>query len=535
MRKALISISSTVVRGSVGNRAAVFALESLGHPVWSVPTIILPYHPGHGPGTRIVPDLQAFSALLDDLLHSKWMDEIAGILTGYMADAGQVRMVARFIGRARERNPDLLHFCDPVMGDNGRLYVAGETAAAIRDNLVSQCDVLSPNPFELSWLSGRPAGTLEDCLAAARSFEGRSVLVTSAPGMEPGTIGNLLVDGSGAFLVEHERIANAPNGPGDLTAAILFSHRVRGIDARQSLTRTAAAVLATIRNSVALGSDELVLDMQALDVRDPQREIRLRILEQPDGGTAREGRTRSVELLVGIDGCRKGWIAAFVPAGAPGYLGAARLEIFPDFTAILSRFGRNAIYAVDMPIGLPERSGAGGRGPERAVRPLLGNRQSSVFSIPSRRAVYAAGYREACAIALETSDPPRRIAKQAFNIFPRIIEIDSILRVDREWPVHEVHPEFAFLALNDGVPMRMPKKIRNRANPDGLSERREVLARAGFSATVLEARIAGAGADDILDACACLAIAGRIARGEAHPWPDPFERDAHGLPMAIWA
>jgi pyridoxine kinase len=52
---AVIVISSHVVRGSVGNRAAVFALETLGHPVWAVPTVILPWHPGHGPAKRIVP------------------------------------------------------------------------------------------------------------------------------------------------------------------------------------------------------------------------------------------------------------------------------------------------------------------------------------------------------------------------------------------------------------------------------------------------------------------------------------------------
>lgn len=45
-KKAIIVISSHVVRGSVGNRAAVFALEIFGHPVWAVPTVILPWHQG---------------------------------------------------------------------------------------------------------------------------------------------------------------------------------------------------------------------------------------------------------------------------------------------------------------------------------------------------------------------------------------------------------------------------------------------------------------------------------------------------------
>ena len=60
-RPAVVAISSHVARGSVGNRAIVFALESLGFPVWSVPTVTLPWHPGHGPAPRIVPDGATFA------------------------------------------------------------------------------------------------------------------------------------------------------------------------------------------------------------------------------------------------------------------------------------------------------------------------------------------------------------------------------------------------------------------------------------------------------------------------------------------
>ena len=78
-----------------------------------------------------------------------------------------------------------------------------------------------------------------------------------------------------------------------------------------------------------------------------------------------------------------------------------------------------------MPIGLPERTGYGGREAENCVRPLLGARQSSVFSVPSRAAVYAQDYAQACAVALSTSDPPRKISKQLFNIAPKIREVDA--------------------------------------------------------------------------------------------------------------
>ncbi|TJU88461.1 MAG: pyridoxal kinase, partial [Mesorhizobium sp.] len=87
--RAVIVISSHVARGSVGNRAAVFALETLGFPVWAVPTVILPWHPGHGRATRIVPPLDQFKALMADLERAPWLGEVGAVLSGYLGEAGQ--------------------------------------------------------------------------------------------------------------------------------------------------------------------------------------------------------------------------------------------------------------------------------------------------------------------------------------------------------------------------------------------------------------------------------------------------------------
>src|SRR3954469_10755205 len=128
--------------------------------------------------------------------------------------------------------------------------------------------------------------------------------------------------------------------------------------------------------------------------------------------------------LVGVDGCAGGWITAFVrPQG-----GDAIVRIVSRFADLLGAPERPAIVAVDMPIGLPERVGAGGRAAENSVRPLLGARQSSVFSVPSRAAIYAADYGEACRIAAATSEPPRKVSKQLFNIAAKIREVDECLR-----------------------------------------------------------------------------------------------------------
>lgn len=238
--------------------------------------------------------------------------------------------------------------------------------------------------------------------------------------------------------------------------------------------------------------------------------------------------------LCGTDGCPGGWIVALVrPDG-----GEARVRIVPRFADVPATPERPGVITVDMPIGLPERSGPGGRAAENCVRPLLGARQSSVFSVPSRAAIYAPDYAAACRIAAATSDPPRKVSKQLFNIAPKIREVDEVLRgtPDATARVFEVHPEVAFWRLNGERALTEPKKLKSRPYEPGLMLRRKLLIAAGLQAETVNAMPPkGAAADDLLDALACAAVARRIHAKIARPFPDPPPRDAHGLPMAIWA
>lgn len=216
----------------------------------------------------------------------------------------------------------------------------------------------------------------------------------------------------------------------------------------------------------------------------------------------------------------------------------ARLSVVPRFADVTEHVPAPTIVAVDVPIGLPERTAHGGRGAENAVRPLLGGRQSSVFSVPSRAAIYAADYGEACRVALATSDPPRKVSKQLYMIAPRIREVDALVRgaPDLAARVFECHPELAFWRLNDNQPLLEPKKVNGRPYEPGLALRRRLLQRAGLSACVTEtAPPPGCGPDDVLDALACSIIARRLHQGIAEPFPSPPPRDAFGLAMAIWA
>ncbi len=238
--------------------------------------------------------------------------------------------------------------------------------------------------------------------------------------------------------------------------------------------------------------------------------------------------------VAGVDGCRAGWVVAFVGPNDE----ETRVRVMGRFADIFVAREQPCLVAVDIPIGLPAHIGPQGRGPERAVRPLLGDRQSSVFAVPSRGAVYARDYREACRVALETSDPPKKVSKQLFMITPKIREVDETLRSTPSLTgrVFEVHPEVAFWRLNGGRALAEPKKVKGRPFGPGLALRRRLLTDGGFSkATTEQAAPSGAAIDDLLDSLACAAIARRILARVAVPFPDPPLRDEFGLPVAIWA
>ncbi|PTW63472.1 putative RNase H-like nuclease [Breoghania corrubedonensis] len=215
---------------------------------------------------------------------------------------------------------------------------------------------------------------------------------------------------------------------------------------------------------------------------------------------------------------------------------APRIALLGNFSGLLALDPAPAVFAVDMPIGLAGRSGLGGRGPERHVRRHLGARQSSVFSLPARASVMCEDYREACRVALATSEPPRKVSKQAFNLFPKIREIDALMTPELEARVYEVHPELGFWRLNGGTEMSLPKKIRNEGSMPGIEQRQALLECHGFPASFWrQPRPSGVGADDLVDAAVNAVIAERIWKGEAQAFPHDFERDAKGLRMAIWA
>jgi len=241
-----------------------------------------------------------------------------------------------------------------------------------------------------------------------------------------------------------------------------------------------------------------------------------------------------MSYVAGLDGCRKGWLCVLLDSasGAP-----EQAFIAPSFAELVAREDIVQI-AVDIPIGIPDIATRGGRGCDVALRGKLGARQSSVFAVPGRAALGETDYGRACEMAFTHSEPPRRVSKQCFHIFPKIREVDAMLTPALQDRIVECHPEGAFWAMNGQNPLAEPKKIKSRAYPSGLALRRDLLVAGGFPAEFLSERRfkpSEAGEDDFLDACACAWTALRVVRRQALRFPDEPATDPRGLRMEIWA
>ena len=255
----ILALSSQVVSGHVGLSAIVPALQRLGHEVLALPTILLANHPGRQPtsGTRIEPDV--LRQMLDTLASNGRLDGIDGLLTGYLPSAAHVAIAMHAIDLCCAKNRKSLYLCDPVIGDDPKgLYIEPLAATAIRDHLLPRADIVTPNRFELAWLSGLPVDDLTAAIVAARALARPLVLATSVPAATAQTLITAAISATAVFANEVRKRAAVPNGTGDLMAALfLAANLAAGGTIASMLAETAGRVDMTIAASA--GHDELQL------------------------------------------------------------------------------------------------------------------------------------------------------------------------------------------------------------------------------------------------------------------------------------
>ncbi|HEY1134001.1 MAG TPA: pyridoxal kinase PdxY [Nocardioides sp.] len=274
----VLSIQSSVAYGHVGNSAAVFPLQRLGHEVWPVLTVHFSNHTGYGAwrGPLLDPeDVRAVIAGIDDRGALAGVD---AVLSGYQGDPAVGAVILDAVARVKELNPDALYCCDPVMGDVGRgMFVRPGIPEFLRDTVVPAADVITPNHFELDFLTDRTTRTEAEVLAAVdavRDRGPRDVLVTSVITDETpaGTLEVLAVSDDGAWAVRTPQLPIAPNGCGDLTSALYLAHLLTTRSPQLALERTTSSVFSVLEATIAAGTREIQLvGAQASIAAPPER------------------------------------------------------------------------------------------------------------------------------------------------------------------------------------------------------------------------------------------------------------------------
>lgn len=247
--KTVLSISSHVMHGHVGNSASTFPLQRLGLKVLAVPTIILTSHVGYPVrhGIDVLP--QTLDDMLAALDANGWLNGLDAVVTGYLPTDAHTEVAAKWAERLKSRQPETIILCDPVIGDQPTgLYVQESSAVAIRDRLLPLADAATPNSFELGWLTGDPLDELSAAINAAHVLAPPTVLVTSSPAGD-GQLANVLVSEAGAWRTEVHRREVELHGTGDFLAALFLAHLLRGRTQPEALALATAGMEAALSES----------------------------------------------------------------------------------------------------------------------------------------------------------------------------------------------------------------------------------------------------------------------------------------------
>ena len=281
----VLTIQSSVALGYVGNSAAVPALQALGHEAWAIPTVLFSNHPAHGGFRgRVTPSMEIVE-LLEGLRERGAFAACHAVLTGYLGGAAQGSTILDAVAMVRAANPDALYVLDPVIGEGGRIYVKPGIAEYLRDEMVGMADVMTPNAFELEFLTGmavRDTATAIEAIRALRQrLRGRArrdgplVIATglSLADQPADTLAVIGADQSGAWRIGHPRVDHPAHGAGDLFAALLLGRLLNGVAVAEATALATASVHALVERAAATAAKDLPIIAGRDDLLNPARRL----------------------------------------------------------------------------------------------------------------------------------------------------------------------------------------------------------------------------------------------------------------------
>jgi pyridoxine kinase len=273
----LISIQSHVAYGHVGNSAAVFPLQRMGVEVWPIHTVQFSNHTGYGEAKGQVFDAKLIRDVVAGIEARGVLGECDGVLSGYMGDAEIGDAILDCVATARRANPSAHYCCDPVIGDVGKgVFVRKGVPEFIKSKALPLADIVTPNQFELDFLSGRSSTTLaaaRDAIKAIHDLGPRSVLVTSVHTNETpeGCLDMLASDETGLFLLRTPKLDVVASGAGDAIAALFFAHYLRQGKIHEALANAGSAIFGVLQKTLDAGASEIQVVTAQDEIVKPSR------------------------------------------------------------------------------------------------------------------------------------------------------------------------------------------------------------------------------------------------------------------------
>lgn len=256
LMRRILMISSYVAHDPVGLTATTPPLLSAGIDVVGLPTVVLSNHPIRAHIAGITLDPRLLSDMVKALEDNGWLASFDAIFSGYLPSIQHVEVVAAAVTRLRALKPTMTYICDPIFGDDpGGLYIDERSAHGIRDVLLPIADVMTPNRFELSWLSGIDIQSPADAIEALNRL-GRPIAAGTSIPDGPSTLATVLTAADRTFIGRVEKWTDVPHGTGDIFAGCLTAKLMIGETPGTALAYAIGGVRRALE--VSRGADRLL-------------------------------------------------------------------------------------------------------------------------------------------------------------------------------------------------------------------------------------------------------------------------------------
>ena len=260
MMQSVLSIQSSVTIGAVGNTMADIVMSAQRLHLCRVDTVQLAAHPGYGFRAGGSIDDRNFMDILDGI--DRLSPSFSAIMTGYIGQPGQIGAISTFLKRQSNQHPDVPVIVDPAIGDHGKLYVDPDIANEIKVSLIALADVITPNSFELGWLTDSSINTRTDAADAAQMLLHTNSKLSAVvlTGLKQETqISDALFTRQGQIFFDKDGAGTGFPGGGDMFAAILVAAMVTGKSLQEATERASLLCHAILEESRKKGSAEIMI------------------------------------------------------------------------------------------------------------------------------------------------------------------------------------------------------------------------------------------------------------------------------------